>query len=131
MLRADRTVFRAEDLPYGKPIMIIYFSPDCEECQKLTRELVSRIDEFRTASIAMITYQAIENVEAYERKNNLFNFSNIYAGTEGSSLFVMNYYSVTNFPFLALYTSRGDLVKKYTAAEINLDEVSVKLNSLK
>jgi thioredoxin-related protein len=131
MVRTDRTIFKAEDLPFGKAIMIVYFSPDCEECQKLTHELISRIDEFRNASIAMITYQAIENVESYEVKNNLGRFDNIYAGTEGSTLFVRNYYNVVKFPFLALYTSRGDLVKKYTANEIDLDDVKTKLNYLK
>lgn len=131
MVKPDRTIFRAEELPIGKSIIIIYFSPDCEDCQKLTHELISRIDEFRTASIAMITYQPVENVEAYVKKNDLGRFGNIYAGTEGSSLFVRNYYNVVKFPFLALYTSSGDLVKKYTAGQVDLDDVSAKLKSLK
>lgn len=131
MVRIDRTIFKAEDLPFGKAIMIIYFSPDCEDCQRLTHELISRIDEFRDASIALITYQSVENVESYAAKNNLVRFSNIYAGTEGSTLFVRNFYNIMSFPFLALYTSRGDLVKKYTSREIDLNDVSAKLNSLR
>jgi thioredoxin-related protein len=131
ILKANKTIFRAEDLPFGKAIMIIYFSPDCEECQKLTHDLLSRIDDFRKVSIAMITYQPVENVDAYVRKNNLDRFSNIYPGTEGSTLFVRNYYNIVRFPFIALYTSMGDLVKKYTADEIDLEDVSARLNSLK
>ena len=32
MLQTNRKVFRAQQLPANKPIIIIYFSPDCDHC---------------------------------------------------------------------------------------------------
>ena len=45
MIKPNGTLFKAQDLPIGKPIIIVYFSPDCEECQKFTQELLNRIDD--------------------------------------------------------------------------------------
>lgn len=131
MLQSDGTIFSATQLPVGKPVMIYYFSPDCEECQKFTGELLSRMNEISNVSIAMITYQATQNVAGYVRKNNLRNYANIYVGTEGSSLFVKNYYNIMNFPFVALYTKEGRLIKTYTWKEVNVSDLVLRLKSLK
>lgn len=131
MLQADGRLFRAENLPVGKPIVIIYFSPDCEECQKLTKDLLGKMDELKNVSIVMITYQPVENVADYVKKNDLGKYSNIYAGTEGSSLFVKNYYNIIHFPFMSLYTRNGDLVKKYTSKEIDIEDFLSRIRGLK
>jgi cytochrome oxidase Cu insertion factor (SCO1/SenC/PrrC family) len=63
MIQADGKVFLAGNLPLGKPIVIIYFSPECEDCQQLTKELLNLINELKSASIAMITYQPKDKVK--------------------------------------------------------------------
>lgn len=131
MVQSDGRIFIAQYLPLDKPIVIIYFSPDCEECQKLTSALISRIDDFRNVSFAMITYQPAETLRTYVKKNNLGIYDNIYAGTEYPTLFVRNYYNVMHFPFMALYNKNGDLVKKYTNKEVDLDDLLSKVKQLK
>jgi thiol-disulfide isomerase/thioredoxin len=123
MMQADSKVFRAQDLPIGKPIILIYFSTDCEDCQKLTRDLLARINDFKNVSIAMITYQDLGSVIKYVMKNKLDTVKNIYVGSEGSSLFVRNYYNVTQFPFMTLYDKNGNLQRKYLTKEIDLDDL--------
>ena len=34
MIQANGKLFKAQDLPIGKPVVLIYFSPDCEDCHK-------------------------------------------------------------------------------------------------
>lgn len=131
MMQSDGRVFMAQYLPAGKPIMIIYFSPDCEECQKLTSSLLTRIDEFKEVSIAMITYQPVKIMTEYVKKNKLTNYLNIYAGTEYPGLFVRNYYNIMHFPFVALYTKNGDLVKTYNDKEVNIDDFLARIKLLK
>jgi thioredoxin-related protein len=130
MMQADRKVFKAQFLPLGKPIVLIYFSPDCEECQKLTKEMLERIEELKNVSIAMITYQPVELVAQYVTKNNLGKYPNIYVGTEGSSLFVRNYYDIRLFPFMTLYNKDGDLIVKYTSKQVNVDDLLVRIKKL-
>ena len=94
MIQVNGKAFLAGNLPMGKPIVIIYFSPECEDCQQLTTELVSRIKELNNASITMITNLSIDKVRHFVTKFHLDNYSNIFTGTEGNSFFVGNYYKV-------------------------------------
>jgi len=129
MLQPGGKVFRAQDLPLGKPIIILYFSPDCEECQALTSEFLRRSAEFSGASIAMVTYLPIEYVTSYIKKYKLNYYTNIYVGTEGSTLFLKGYYNIEKFPFMALYKKNGDLVKTYYS-DHSLDDISARLRNL-
>lgn len=130
MVQPDGKVFKAENLPFEKPIIIIYFSPDCDDCQQLTTDLLKRVNDFKSASIAMITYLAVESVSKFAAKNNLNRYSNIYVGTEGNYLFVKNYYNIEQFPFIAIFNKNGDLIKKYYNKEINLIDLSNCLKKL-
>jgi len=123
------SVFKAEDLPLDKPIIIIYFSPDCEECQKMTEGLLKMMNDFKKASIAMVTYMPIEKVKPFVARYSLNMYPNMYVGTEGSSFIVRYYYNITTFPFIALFNKNGDLVKSYYKNE-NLDDLSNRLKVL-
>ncbi|HLP74129.1 MAG TPA: thioredoxin-like domain-containing protein [Bacteroidales bacterium] len=131
MIRWDGTMFSATQLPMGKPVMIYYFSPECEECQKFTGELLSKINDFSNVSIAMITYQSTQTVADYVKKNHLRSYANIYVGTEGSSLFVRNYYNILHFPFVALYTKEGKLIRTYTWKEVSVEDMIFRLKNIK
>jgi hypothetical protein len=129
MIRSNDKVFLAGNLPIGHPIIIIYFSPDCDDCHRLIEGILKRMDDFRNASIVMLTYLPVENVKQFAARYSLTEYSNIYVGTEGNSLFVRDYYNVLKFPFLALYNKNGDLIKIYNE-EYNLDDLSEQLRNL-
>jgi len=123
-------LFRAQNLPLGKPIIIVYFSPECEECHKFLEEMLEKYDDFVSASIAMITYVPVEKVKPYVSENNLDKYPNIYIGTEGNSLFVANYYRIRNFPFVALFDKNGNLIKRYLSTEVNVNDLILHLKNL-
>src|SRR5689334_21307901 len=64
MYRSDKTVFNAAELPKTKPVVLIYFDPDCDHCQKLMKELFQKIDAFKKAQIIMITFKSVEELPA-------------------------------------------------------------------
>jgi len=129
MVRADGKLFRAHDLPIGKPIIIIYFSPDCEECQKFTEELLNKIDDYWKASIAMVTYLPVAKVKEFVAKYKLNIYPNIFVGTEGNSFFLRAYYNIHSFPFVVLFNKDGDLKKIYEK-EVNLADLTNRLKAL-
>ena len=129
IMQTSGKIFKAADLPMGRPIIIIYFSPECDHCDRLMKELVKQKEELKKASIAMITYLPVEKVLEFEKTYSLKNYSNIYAGTEGNSFFLKNYYRLTEMPFAALYSKNGDLIKFYNK-EVNLKDLSTRLNKL-
>jgi len=129
MMQANGKVFLAGNLPVGKPIVIIYFSPDCKECHDLTTELLKRINEFSTASIAMITNMPLDQVKQFVSEFQLEKYPNIYVGTEGDSFFVGRYYRVGKLPFMVLHNKNGDLVKVYNQ-EMNIEDLILRLKGL-
>ena len=129
MMQASGKVFLAGNLPLGKPILIIYFSPDCRECHDLTTELLNRIEEFSNASIAMITNTPLEQVKHFVTEFQLEKYPNIFVGTEGDSFFAGRYYRVGRLPFMVLHNKDGDLIKVYNQ-EMNIEDLLVRLRGL-
>jgi thiol-disulfide isomerase/thioredoxin len=129
IIDANKNLFKAEDLPFEKPIMIVYFLPECEDCQLFINALLSKINNFRNVSIVMITYSPVEILRGFSIKNSLNKYSNIYAGTEMNTLFVRDYYNIGGLPFISLYTKNGDLIRIYNNENYNLDTISRQLNN--
>jgi thioredoxin-related protein len=129
MIQTNNKVLNATGLPFDKHIVIYYFSPECEECERVTDELVSRKDELEKASIVFITYFPLETVKEFAVKHALNGYPNIYIGTEGNSMFVANYYRNMDFPFIVLYDKKGNYIKNYNRAE-NLDDLILSLGML-
>jgi cytochrome oxidase Cu insertion factor (SCO1/SenC/PrrC family) len=129
IIQANGRLFRASQLPMGKPIVIVYFSPECEECHQFTKEITDRMDEFRKASVVLITYFPREKVMKFVTEFNLDKYSNLFVGTEGDSYFVGNYYKVAHLPFVALYSKNGDLIEIYNQ-EISMEDLLVRLRNL-
>jgi thiol-disulfide isomerase/thioredoxin len=129
MLQTNGTIFKAEDLPMGKPIIIIYFSPECDHCTKMMKEFFQQASNFKKASVAMITYLPVEKVSRFEKEYSLNKYPNIHVGTEGTTFFVRDYYKVREMPFVALYTKKGDLIRSYSK-EVALKDLASKLKDL-
>lgn len=121
--------FHASSLPQGKPIIVIYFSPECDHCQVLMKEWFKRSGDFRKASVAMITFLPLSNVALFEKEFKTKQHGNIFTGTEGTGFFVRNYYKVLDMPFVALHDKNGNLVSTYSK-DIPLNTLAAKLKQL-
>jgi thioredoxin-related protein len=130
MMMGNNKVFRAEDFPMGKPMLIVYFSPECEDCHVFIEAMLTRIQDFKNVSIAMVTYMTGDIVSKYVVKNSLNMYTNIYVGTEGNTLFLKNYYKIVNFPYVVLYNKEGDLIVKYTTREVDIDDLVSRIRKL-
>ncbi|MDR0793921.1 MAG: redoxin domain-containing protein [Chitinophagaceae bacterium] len=117
IVQENNTVFKAGQLPQGKPVVLIYFLPDCEHCHVVITNLLKHINEFDKASVVMVTYYPPAEVGKFARKYGFDKRSNFYLGTEGNSFIIKNYYNLSKLPFMALYTKNGDLVKAYYSEE--------------
>lgn len=130
MTQSNGKLFNATNLPLGKPIMIIYFSPDCDHCQVMMKDWFKKVNDFNKASVAMITFLPIDKVMTFEKDFKVKQYPNIIVGTEGFSFFVRNYYQIMDMPFAALYDKNGNLIASYQK-NIPLNELANKLKKLK
>ena len=102
------------NLPKGKPVMIIYFSPDCSHCQRMMYELKPKLKQLSHIQVVMITWSAkydIRAIREFKRDYGLKSQPNFIIGSEGYTRLVQNYYNIQTTPFIALYNSNGALLK--------------------
>ena len=126
IMQSNGTIFKAEQLPFEKPILIIYFSPDCDHCQAFMKDFFKRAGDFKKASVVMVTYLPVAEVAKFSTTFNVKKYSNIYVGTEGSSYFLKNYYQIADMPFTALYDKNGNIIVSYRKAP-SIDELALRV----
>jgi len=112
---ADGSSFKASQLKKG-PVMLIYFSPECDHCRHFTKEMLDQYKTFAGEQIVMVTFLLVDEVKHFSDEFDLPSYHNIKAGTEGKTFVVRNYYNVTRFPFVALYNKEGKQVKLFSKA---------------
>lgn len=121
ILTKDSAFVTPANLKKGKPVMIVYFSPDCTHCQHFTEELKSKMDQekkkglntFRNTQIVMITFTQVLNMKLFYINYELAKYPNITVGTEGTTYTVLRYYNVKNTPYIAVYGKNGKLVQGF------------------
>ncbi len=105
--------FSSNNLSRIKPLIIIYFAPDCEHCQVLMDTLFKKINQFKKAQIIMVTFKPLNEVVDFENHYSTHKYQNIISGTEVPVFFFRKYYQVENTPFTALYNAKGKLIVSY------------------
>lgn len=112
LLKTDSTDLTRDNLHKNRPVMIMFFSPDCEHCQHQTKDLLAEIDKFKDVQIVMATYQPMENMQKFYIDFEIARYSNIYMGRD-TKFFFPPFYKMRNLPFLALYNKKGNLITTF------------------
>ena len=107
----DGRTYTYTQLKKNIPTILIYFSPTCNHCKNFTTELLKHEKDLKDKQIVMVTYTPISDLKPFDSTYNLSSKSFIKAGTEGYSFTVQKYYHVQQFPFIALYNKKLELVK--------------------
>jgi thioredoxin-related protein len=115
ILTTDSVYVTPANLKKNKPVMIIYFSPDCSHCQHLMYEMKPKMKDFDHVQVIMVTFvKEIKAIKTFARDFDLAKYPNFIVGTEGYTYLVQRYYQVATTPYIALYDKSGKLVKYYT-----------------
>jgi len=101
-----------DDIPTGKPILFMYFSPDCDICQQETEDIIQHLDELEHTDIYMIANESAEASRNFCQTFCLDTVKNIFIGTDYDYSF-FKVYSPRGIPFLAIYDSNRNLKKIY------------------
>lgn len=96
-----------------EPLVLVYFSPDCEHCKQFTIDLLKHYHAVSNKQVVLITYYPLEHVKAFDRTYSLSGYPNIKTGTEGFDMKVRKYYNVEHFPYVVLYDASGKQVRKF------------------
>jgi len=118
ILKVDSTYTTQAALNKKKPVMIIYYGPDCPHCQHLMSEMKENMEPFKDIQIVMIAftrteYPYLNMIKNFSRDYNLPKYKNITMGTEYPDYKVQRYYHILTTPFIAVYDHTGKMIKYY------------------
>jgi len=118
ILKADSTYTDWTALKKNKPVMIIYFAPDCPHCQHLMSEMKPEMNVFKDIQIVMICgtrteYPYLKMLKNFNRDFDLLKYKNITMGTEYPKYNVVKYYQLDTTPFIAFYDRTGKMTKYF------------------
>jgi thiol-disulfide isomerase/thioredoxin len=120
--QANGIVYTAQQVEAGKPLLIVYFSPECDHCQVFMKSFFKSADDFKNTQVLFITYLPLDRLVKFGSEYPLNKYKNIVAGTEGMTFVVRNFYEIKEMPFAVVYNKNGTLVGKYER-EIPLDKI--------
>jgi thioredoxin-related protein len=126
ILTTDSEYVTQANLKKHKPVVIIYFAPDCGHCQQLMYELKPKMKQISNAQIVMITFSKdydIRSIKGFYRDFGLSSYPNITVGTEGYTYQVQRYFDVKNTPYIAIYNHNGKLAKTFAKVPKDVNEV--------
>lgn len=109
MLGDSATQYTKQSLPANKPVVIMLFSPDCDHCQHETEELVKHKDAFNDVQLVMATTYPLHRMNKYAEDYRVKEIPGVVLGRDQYYL-LLPFFDVKNFPFLAVYNKKGDLV---------------------
>jgi len=123
ILTADSVTVTPLNLKKNKPVMVIYFQPDCSHCEHLMYEMKPKMKDFKDIQVVMVTFVQLKALKVFYRDFDLKKYPNFIVGTEGYGLKVQKYYQVKTTPYIALYDKNGKLFKAWEKAP-TVDELA-------
>ncbi|MDB5123290.1 MAG: thiol-disulfide oxidoreductase [Mucilaginibacter sp.] len=117
ILTTDSVYVTPANLKKHKPVMIIYFAPDCSHCRHLMEEMKPKMKEFRNIQVVMVTFVNPEAqfraIKDFYKDFQLKKYPNFTVGTEGYTYLVQRYYMVKTTPYIAIYDKNFKMTQGY------------------
>jgi peroxiredoxin len=113
MKLTNGSTFSTSNVSHKKPVIVIYFAPDCEHCRALMNELLPQMNAFKNTEILMVTFESLDDVAWFENHYHTKNYPNVKVGVEVPVFFLKNYYKLEHTPFTALFNKKGKLMVSY------------------
>lgn len=108
----DSSFFKKDDLDKKKITMLIIFSPDCDHCQHVTKDLLTNAALFKKVQVVMAAFAPYEMVSKFYNDYGIAQHSNITMGVD-QGYFLGSFYSIKSFPSVFLYNKKGTLIKAF------------------
>jgi thioredoxin-related protein len=109
LLGDSATKYTKANLPKGKPVFIMLFSPDCSHCQKTAEELITHKESLKNIHVVMATMHTITQMNEFVQKYGLAQLPNLTVGKD--YLYILSgFYDIKHLPYMAFYNKKGNLI---------------------
>lgn len=108
----DSSFFGNEQLKKNEPFMIMFFSPDCDHCQKQTKDLLAYKNELKDLQIIMVSALSYNDSKNFYNEYGLASMPNVKLGTDPSYQ-MRKIYRLQTMPAMYVYDKNGTLAKAF------------------
>jgi len=95
------------------PLVLIYFSPDCEHCQQFITAFLQREKLVKSRQILLASFVEVSSLASFGKTMGMERFPNIRMGTEGESYRIARGLVIRKFPYVALYDGARNLIRTF------------------
>lgn len=123
------SLLNSHSIASGKPSIFILFSPDCDHCAALSKEIKNRAALFDSVNLWMLTPpMPLVEVKKFSMINGIAQMPNIVVGID-MNFFFGSYFRATTVPFVVIYDQ--DKKCRKVIKDLNkLDDLATEIRKL-
>ena len=110
----DSSSYTNNNIKKNKPFIIMFFSPDCEHCQKELKELSANKNKFKNIPILMLSPANYAEIKKFYKDYAVSKMPNITVAHDDNYT-MSRLYQLKTFPTMFVYNHAGKLVKTFVS----------------
>lgn len=110
------------NIPSGKPILIVYFSPDCDHCKKMLDAFLPQMDRIKNVDVYFMSFMPVIAMQVFNSAYHLDTYPNTRFIGQDFRFFFPAFYGVSAVPDVVLYDKDKNFVKMWPDV-VTMDEV--------
>jgi thiol-disulfide isomerase/thioredoxin len=128
LMQDSTTIFNTYNIPEGKPVLLVFFSPDCDHCEMTIKEILGKMDSLKGVQFYMFTPMDLALLRPFAKKLSLASYKNITMGKDYQYFFPA-FYGAQYVPYLVVYDRKKKFVKMWEGGA-KIPELMAVLRSL-
>lgn len=102
-------------------IVLIFYQPDCDHCQREASEIAQNIAAFKGASLYFITSDVAEKAARFANEYKLSRIQHVYFGLTSTESVLKNFGPIAT-PSIYIYSEDRKLIKAFNG-EVNISTI--------
>jgi len=112
LLRDSSTVVNMGALPKGKPVVLVFISPNCPFCRAEVDGIVKNMATLKDIQFYVFTNWPLQMMKAFSDHYQLNKYPNVTVGYDYTDFF-QTHFRVGGVPYTAIYTKENTLTKAF------------------
>ena len=108
----DSSNYSNKNIQKNKPFIVMFFSPECEHCQKELKELMVNKRQFKNIPILMLSPANYGEIKKFYKDFSVSKMPNITIAHD-DNMTLSKLYQLRTFPTMFVYNRMGRLVKTF------------------
>ena len=112
LMQDSVTVFNTDNIPNGKPVVLVLFGLNCPYCHEETNDLLRNMDSLKNVNFYFLTLDSLNKMKAFSAMHKLGNYSNITVGRDYENFFP-DFFQNVALPYSVVYDQNREIKAKF------------------